>query len=257
AFAFNPPVNLNDNQRRGTVEDDGKIVASGYTDLGGALDNHVFLVRLNADGTLDDTFGGFSDEPTIPATPGVAVFNPFKVDGGYAEAYASGFQASTSSYVVVGYGEATARGSMTGSTLGAGYETTIAQDIVLFRVSTGTSTGIDTSFANNGTQAVQSEGQGFPSSQDRGRHLIVLPDERTVVAGLFGEVPAAVVFDANGQPDTSVFGDGIIELSDPTGTNIEQFYGIALSPDGSRVALSTRNATNNTARLVVLKFAVN
>ncbi len=251
AFTYNATGVLNDNQRRGVIEADGKIVASGYTDLGGALDNHIFLIRLNADGTLDSTFGGFSDEPTITATPGIAVFNPFKVDAGYAEAYASGFQESTSSYIVVGYGEATARGSTTGSTLG--YETTIAQDIVLFRVSSGTSAGIDTSWANTGTQAVQSEGQGFPTNEDRGRHLVVLPDNRTVVAGRFGGVTAAVVFNADGQPDDRVFGDGIIELSDPTVSS--QFFGIALSPEGNRVALST-NTNDAGARIVVLKFAL-
>ncbi|MEM1264307.1 MAG: hypothetical protein AAGH76_18045 [Pseudomonadota bacterium] len=252
AYSFNATGVLNDNNRRGTVEADGKIVSSGYTDLGGVLDNHVFLIRLAADGTLDATFGGFSDEPTITATPGIAVFNPFKVDQGFSEAYAAGFQTSTSSYVVVGYGSATLRdGGVTQSTLG--YESSLQQDVVVFRVSSGTSAGVDTAWANVGTQAIQSEGQGFPTNEDRGRHIVVLPDDRSVIAGRFGGNPAAFVLTVDGQLDQRVFGDGIVELPDDTISS--QFFGIALSPDGNRVALST-NTDDAGARLVILKFAL-
>ncbi|MEM7280469.1 MAG: hypothetical protein AAF438_02385, partial [Pseudomonadota bacterium] len=254
AFSFNATGVLNDNQRRGIVEADGKIVASGYTDLGGVLDNHSFLIRLDVDGTLDATFGGFSDEPTIAATPGIAVFNPFKVDQGFSENYAADFQQGTSSYVAVGYGSATLRdGGVTPSTLG--YQSSLQQDVVVFRVSSGTSTAIDMAFGNTGTQAIQSEGLGYPTNEDRGRHLIVLPDDRIVIAGRFGGNPAAFVLTADGQPDSRVFGDGIIELSDPSGTVGAQFFGLALSPDGNRVALST-NSDDAGARIVVLKLAL-
>ena len=249
AFTYNATGVLDDSQRRGFIEADGKIVAAGYTDLGGTLDNHAFLIRLNTDGTLDADFGGFSDEPSIPATPGIAVFNPFKVDFGYAENYAAGFQQSTSSYIAVGYGAAT--NDTTASTLG--YETSLQQDVVVFRVSSGVSAGIDTSWANTGTQATQSEGRGFPTNEDRGRHLIVLPDDRSVVAGRFGGNPAAFVYTVDGQLDERVFGDGIIELPDPTISS--QFFGLALSPDGDRVALTT-NTNDAGARIVVLKFAL-
>ena len=230
------------------MEADGKIMASGYADLGEGLDNHIFQLRLNTDGTLDSSFGGFSDEPSIAATPGIAVFNPFKVDQGYAEAYGAVYQEGTASYVIVGYGEATARDSVSGSTLG--YETSIRQDMIAFRVSSGNSTGIDTSWGNTGTLAVQSEGQGFPSSEDRGRHIAMLPDDRVVIAGRFGGNAAAFVLTQDGQLDERVGGDGIIELGDSTVSS--QFFGIALSPDGSRVALST-NSSDAGARVVVLK----
>ncbi|MEM9690855.1 MAG: hypothetical protein AAF917_15430, partial [Pseudomonadota bacterium] len=247
AFTYNATGVLNDNNRRGLVEADGKIVSSGYTDLGGALDNHIFLIRLSADGTLDADFGGFSDEPTITATPGIAVFNPFKVDLGYAEAYAAGFQQSTQSYVVVGYGATT--NDTTPSTLG--YETSLAQDVVLFRVSSGVSAGIDTGFGNVGTQAVQSEGRGFPTNEDRGRHIVTLPDDRAVVAGRIGGNPAAFVFTVDGQLDDRVLGDGIVEL--PNETVNSQFFGLAVSPEGNRVALTT-NTNDNGARLVIMKL---
>ncbi|MEM8942350.1 MAG: hypothetical protein AAGC91_09350 [Pseudomonadota bacterium] len=248
AFTYNATGVLNDNERRGLVEPDGKIMSSGYTNLGDGLGNHVFQIRLNVDGTIDANFAGFSDEPTIPATPGIAVFNPFKVDGGFAESYGAAWQEGTASYVIGGYGEATERNLATGSTLG--FETSTRQDMVAFRVSGGTSTAIDMSFANMGSQAVQSEGQGFPTTEDRGRHTVVLPDDRIVIVGRYGGNAAAFVLLPNGQLDTRVGGDGIVELGDSPVSS--QFFGIALSPDGSRVAMST-NTSDAGARIVILK----
>ena len=254
AFTFHSTGTLNDNARRGIVEADGKIVASGYTNLGTGFGNHVVIFRLNTNGTLDSTFGGFSSEPTlVAATPGISVFNPFKVDGGAAECYGIGRQ-STGSYVTTGYGGATSTNSSTGSTLG--YLTTLAPDVVSFRVSGGTATNVDTSWANNGHLAIQGEGKGLPTNEDRGRHLVVLADDRVIQVGRFGGNPAAFVLTANGQLDTSVSTDGIIEL--PHATVNSQFFAAALSEDGSRVAMTTNaEATAAGARLVVLNVAPN
>lgn len=248
AFSFNAAGTLGDNQRRGIVQADGKIVGAGYTNLGGDIRHHVMLIRLNVDGTMDDTFAGYSDEPnTVAATPGLTVFNPFQIDGGFAEAYAVGLQSTTGSYVTAGYGGATGPDR----TSSFGYESYVAQDMVAFRTSTGTSDSFDTTFGNSGHTVIQSEGKGFPSSQDRGRHMVVLPDDRTVVVGYYGNVPAAFVLDIDGAPDTTVFGDGIIELGHDTVSS--QFFGAALSPEGNRVAMTT-NYNENGARLVVVKF---
>ncbi|WP_420468361.1 hypothetical protein [Panacagrimonas sp.] len=247
---FHSTGTLGDNARRGLVEADGKIMSAGYTNLGEGLGNHVILIRLTNTGELDTTFGGFSSEPDlVAAAPGIVAFNPYKDDGGFAECYAA-LPQSSGSFVTTGYGAATSTGSVTGSSLG--YETTLAPDIVAFRVLAGTATDVDTSWGNTGQLAVQSEGKGFPTSEDRGRHLVVLPDDRSIHVGRFGGVPAAVVMTADGQPDTSVFGDGIVELTSDTVDS--QFFGAALSADGKRVALST-NSNANGARLVVLKVA--
>jgi uncharacterized delta-60 repeat protein len=248
AFTFFSTGTENDNARRGIVEDDGKIVAAGYTGASSSgIGNTVILFRLNANGTLDNTFGGFSSEPTlVAATPGIAAFNPFKVDGGVAECYAVGRQ-STGSYVTTGYGGATSNPAPpAGSTLG--YLSTLAQDVVTFRVLGGTATSVDTTWANQGHLAIQSEGKGKPTNEDRGRHLVVLADDRVIEVGRYGGNPAAFVLSANGS---SV---GIIEL--PHATINSQFFGAALSEDGSRVAMTTNaDATNGPsgARLVVLQ----
>ncbi|MEM0911219.1 MAG: delta-60 repeat domain-containing protein [Pseudomonadota bacterium] len=249
AFSFNPFGTLNDNQRRGIVESDGKIVAAGYTNLGGIVRHHAMIIRLNEDGTYDDTFAGYSDEEVlVPARGGLAVFNAFQVDEGFSEVYAVGRQSSTNSYVTAGYGGATRENR--DSTLG--FETTIRPDTVAFRTSTGVSTNFDTTFGSAGASIFQSEGKGFPSADDRGRHMVVLPDDRTVIVGQFGGVPAAFVLTIDGEPDTSVFGDGIIELDNQV-VDV-QFWAAALSPDGSRVAMTT-NFDSDGARLVVIKPA--
>ncbi len=251
-FTFHSTGTETDNQRRGIVEDDGKIVSAGYTGFSNTpgVGNTVILFRLNNIGELDPTFGGFSSEPTlVPETPGIAVFNPFKVDGGVAECYAIGRQ-STGRYVTTGYGGATSTpGPVAGSTLG--YFSTSAPDLVTFRVLgvQGVATGVDTSWANQGHLAIQSEGTGRPvPNEERGRHMVVLGDDRIIQVGRYDGNPAYYVLNANGNQRN------IIEL--PHATVKSQFFAAALSQDGSRVAMTTNadatNAPAGGARLVVL-----
>ena len=248
AFSFHSTGTLTDNARRAMVEADGKVVQAGYTgESSSGLANTVVLFRLNPNGTVDTTFGGFSTEPAVmAATPGYAVFNPFKVDGGGAECYAVGRQ-STGRYVTTGYGGATATGSPTGSTLG--YFTTQAPDLVTFRVQGGTAQSVDTTWANQGHLAIQSEGKTPAPNEERGRHMVVLADDRTIQVGRYDGNPAAFVLNANGGLN------GIVEL--PNGTVNSQFFGAALSPDGRRVAMTTNadatSAPGGGARLVVLQ----
>jgi uncharacterized delta-60 repeat protein len=248
--SFHSTGTLSDNARRGLVEDDGSIVSAGYTNLGEGLGNHVFLIRLNADGTLDTSFGGFvfpedSTEAAGGARPGVAIYNPFKVDGGFAEAYGAA-RLSSGDYVTTGYGRATA--ADTPSTLG--FATTVENDLVPFRVAAD---GLDTSWGNGGAQAVQSEGQGAGSSEEeRGRAVIALADDRTVHAGRFAGEPALYVIKADGELDTSVSDDGIVLLTNQQSNS--QFFNVLPSPDGSRIAATTNDNAAG-ARLVVLSVA--
>lgn len=241
AFSYNSPGDGTDNQRRGVVLPDGKILATGYTNFGGDDRHHVILIQLTADGTLDSGFTGIGDD-IAPAQNGIAVFNPFQVDGGFAEAYAAQPQ-SDGSIVTTGYGRATLPG--TPSTLG--FVESDAQDLVSFRVGNGV---LDSSWGVNGNQAIQSEGQGRSSTEERGRDMVVLNDDRSVHVGRFGGDAAIYVFTADGQLDTRVSDDGIIEL--PNATVTQQFFAAALSPDGQRIAVST-SSDDNGARLVVLE----
>ena len=209
-FSYHSAQSFDDSGRRAGVEADGSIISAGYTNLGDTLRNHVILIRLNPDGTLDESFGGFVEPASsgetvgLTATPGVAVFNPFVDDGGFAECYAAA-RLSDGSYVTTGYGAATGEG--VASTLG--FKTTEAQDVVSFRV---TGAGLDDEWGHGGRQAIQSEGAGLATAEDRGRHVLPLPGDRTLHVGRYGGLPAAFVLTPAGQLDDTVGENGILEL---------------------------------------------
>jgi uncharacterized delta-60 repeat protein len=249
-YTYHSAQTFNEGGRRVHVNADGSILSAGYTNFGEGLRNHVILINLKADGTLDDSFGGFvspqssADAVGLSATPGIAIFNPVIADGGFAEGYAAA-PLSDGSWVTTGYGAATAEA--TPSTLG--FKTTEKQDIVSFRVK---GKELDTSWGNNGSAVVQSEGvEGLVSAEDRGRLVVTLSGDRTAHVGYFGGVPSVVVLDNTGKLDTSVSEDGILALPDDTVS--AQFFGAAVSPDGKNLAVSTNNNAGG-ARLVVLNL---
>ena len=255
AFSYNSKGVLSDGARNGIVEADGKIVSSGYTNLGTGLNNHVILFRLTQAGALDTTFGSFSSEPSVPAEPGVAIFNPLLVDGGFTEAYGVARQ-SDGAYVTTGYGGATAVTTPPrASTLG--YQSTLLPDVVSFRVKNG---ALDTTWGKDGRVVVQSEGKNRATNEDRGRNIVALHDDRVVQVGRYGGASAIFVFTKDGQPDaradagvTELAGaakdDGIIEL--PASEVTAQLFSAATSADGKRV-VATTNADDAGARLVVI-----
>lgn len=134
-FTYQSAQTFNEGGRRITLGADGSIMSAGYTNLGETLRNHLILIHLNPDGSLDENFGGFvfpqssADAVGLTATPGIAIFNPLVGDGGFAEGYAA-VPLSDGSWVTTGYGGATAEA--TPSTLG--YKTTEAPDLVSFRI---------------------------------------------------------------------------------------------------------------------------
>ncbi len=245
-FSFHSTGTFGDNARRGLVEADGSIVSAGYTPLGN-LAAHVVLIRLLPDGKLDPNFGGFvypqssATAVGITATPGVAIFNPFVSNGGFAECYGVA-RLSDGSYVTTGYGGAT--GTAMPSTMG--YVTTTMPDLVTFRVK---GKELDVTWGNKGTMAVQSEGKGKPTTEERGRALVAIAGDRVVEFGRYGGIAAAYVFNNKGQLDTTEGTGGIIEL--PHATIDAQFFNAVTSPDGKRIATVT-NAHEKGARLVVL-----
>ena len=248
-FSYHSAAAFGDNARRAVVESDGSILAAGYTNLGD-LGTHVLLLRLTSEGKLDQSFGNFIDPASsgeavgLKAQPGVAVFNPFAADGGFAECY--GFvKLSDGSYVTTGYGGATGKGVP--STLGL--KTSTAPDVGSFKLTPG-GTALDKTWGNNGILAIQSEGAGQPTTEDRTRGLVALADDRTVQVGRYGGIAAVFVATPQGRLDTSVDGDGIIQLGHPKVD--AQFFSVKLAPDGKHVAVTT-SASPGGARLVVLE----
>lgn len=219
--------NIADNARRGTVFADGSIVSSGYANFGANLGNHIVLIRLLPTGAVDPAFGFGT---TAPGTPGQTKYNPFIATGGSAEAYAVGRQ-SNGRYVTTGYGN-------------SNFDVTSTNvDLIATGVTAG---GVDATYGKSGAFAVQSEtdpaaGLGASPFRDRGRDLIVLPDDRVVHAGVYDEYGALFVFNKNGQRDTGSGTNGVIEYAYPG-----NFFKIAASPDGKKIAATAQSLNQST-----------
>jgi uncharacterized delta-60 repeat protein len=212
------------------VQADGKIVSAGYAPAGG--ENNIVLLRLNSDGTPDNSFGGDGHIlETVLAAPGMT------------EAYGVGRQ-SDGKYVTTGY----AREEAAPATV----------DLVSVRFSPE---GVrDTTWGTSGIFMYNLAGQN-----DRGRNMVVLPDNRVVMVGT--AMPAAgledamvVMLTAAGVRDNSFDQDGV-KFYDFRLSSDEEFFGAALSPDGKVVAAAGYSvpvavdggaAANDDATLLIL-----
>ncbi len=196
-------------------------------------------------------FGWVRDSPQssatavgLTATPGVAVFNPFVGDGGFAERYAAAVQFSDGSWVTTGYGGATGEG--VASTLG--FKTTEAPDHRLsFKVK---GTALDTTYGGDGEVAVQSEGLGL---QHRRGSRAATSWPCRVIAPCISATSAAARSDKQWFSNASASSirrsseDGISSCrTTPFGA---QFFGVdGLSPDGKYVALDQQQQGRAPAR---------
>ena len=179
---------------------DGKVVVAGYATVDGVVVPVLF--RLTAAGALDPGFG----EGGISAR---------KVLGNVTEAYS--VVVAGNRLVTTGYGKDTAEAKVD----------LIANGFTL-------DGALDPSFGAGGTTRVDVAGE-----DDRGRALVALPGGRLVVVGsgkpTGSNLDAMVVrLTAGGSVDPG-YGEGGRKLYDVGGPN-DAFFGVAVSPDGSRVA---------------------
>ncbi len=203
--------NVDDNARKGFVQADGKIFASGYasvpTGAGTQKSNAIVLLRLNDDGTPDTMFG----------TEGVIVSNPFQpadpvnMPWGMAEAYSAGRQ-STGEYVTTGYGRSAASGPV---------------DVVSFRYDAAGAP--DSTWGTMGGFLYDAIGDN-----DRGRNLTVLPDDRVFMVGssatAAGQVDAmALMVTADGVLDATFGTSGV--STHALGRKDQAFFGVASTQD--------------------------
>lgn len=237
----------NDSARHGFVQSDGKIVASGYSALptgvpledgGVQTTNHIVLLRLEANGAPDTTFG----------TNGVVKLNPFSSampatqPWGMCEAYGVVAQ-SGGRYVTVGYGRRAATGTV---------------DLTSVRVD---DQGVrDLSWSGAGVLVVN-----LVDADERGRHATALPDDRVAFVGsgtpLTGNVDALVALaKADGTLDTSFDGDGVRTFA--FGRNDEGFFASAIGPGamtlaaaGYRVGVANNDTENDDAVLALIPLS--
>jgi uncharacterized delta-60 repeat protein len=256
-FTYHTGGTNGDNGRRGIVLADGSILAGGYTNItpGG---NHIIAIKLKSDGTRDMDFGHIANDR------GIIRSNPVIDDGGAAECYAIAVQ-SSGRIVTTGYGSATA--AATNSRFG--YLPTKAPDLVSFAYKADGS-GMDTGWGNVGMFIGQSEELAVARFEERGRDMVVLPDDRLVYVGNFATDPAIYVVTPDGEfdpandvgqllrYDTTTGAEPrlpvtvTVNASGTTSTSTSHFYRVVVSPDGKRIAAST-NQNIKGSLLTILK----
>lgn len=190
------------------IQNDNKLVIAGDVSNGSSFD--FGLIRLNANGTLDTSFG-VNGLRTTGIGPGVDSANAVAID-------------------------ATGRILVAGSAFNAGS--------LDFAVARYTSSGaLDTTYGSSG-KAVISIGSG-----DDVIHGIALQaDGKLVVVGssIQGGTPdfAVARLDANGALDTSFDGDGKLTLA--YGTSSDIAYAVTIQPDGRILVGGSAKVNSNT-----------
>ena len=198
-----------DGARHMIVQADGKIVASGYSNIAGVV--QPVLIRTSAAGVLDKEFG----------KDGVATA---KVLAGVTEAYSVSQQGSD--YIAAGYGR--------------GADAAEKVDLIVYRFK-GNGT-LDTAFGTQGLYRLD-----IAKDDDRARNVTVLPDGRIMATGS-GKKTAAnidaliVLLSKDGAPEKSFGADGAL-ISD-LGGPADAWYGIAVSADKKSVIVAGYKGTD-------------
>lgn len=191
-----------DNPRTVLVQPDGKIVATGYSNISGVV--QPVLIRASAAGVLDKEFG----------KDGVATA---KILEGVAESYAVSAQGSD--YILAGYGR--------------GADTNEKVDLIVYRFKANGSW--DTGFAGKGVYRLD-----IAKDDDRARNVAVLPDGRILAVGS-GKKTAVnidamtVLLSKDGAPEKGFGADGI-QISDLGGPG-DAWFGVTVSADKKSVIL--------------------
>lgn len=198
------------------VQPDGRIVLAGYASSG--TNDDFALVRYDADGSLDGTFG---------------------VDGKVTTVGAAG---ADRIYAIAAYSG--------GRILVGGEMRNTANTSVDFGLARYNANGtLDTSFGSNGVLLTS------PASNSEYVYaLLVLPDGRILAAGEANSDAILVRLLPNGAYDTSfgTAGKSIIQVLSSTDT----IYGMALQPDG-RIVATGRAYNGSNYDLCVLRFLDN
>ncbi|MDQ3799858.1 MAG: carboxypeptidase regulatory-like domain-containing protein, partial [Acidobacteriota bacterium] len=241
------------------IQPDGKTVAAGYSV--NAADRYFFtVVRYNVNGSLDTAFDGDGIITTdVAAGNHLAVSVLIQPDGKIAVAGIYKYNSGESAFLVVRYNadgslDTTFDGDgiafkkigsnnnvvnaaaldLNGNIVLGGYSYNNGQaDFTLLRFSPNGS--VDTSFGNNGVVVTPVETQGSNLYS-----LAVQSDNKIVAGGVYllnfsGDTGFALTrYNADGSPDASFDGDGIVTSN--FGPGEDNIYSIRLQPDGKIIA---------------------
>ncbi|HET9492820.1 MAG TPA: S-layer homology domain-containing protein, partial [Chloroflexia bacterium] len=204
------------------IQDDGKIVMAGHANSVSSSNVNFCLIRMNSDGSIDNTFDG----------DGIVTTDFF---GNTDEAHAVALQAGK--IVVAGYAQVN----------GFNY------DFALARYNPNGS--LDTTFSGDGKATVDIFG-----GDDGAFAMALQPDGQIVAAGGAFYEPSSYNFAvarllSNGDLDTG-FGVGGIKVEDLGGGGIDNANAVAIQPDG-RIVLAGFAPVGGVNRFALARFATN
>lgn len=264
------------------LQDDGKIVVAGNTSAGTSTDFAV--VRYNADGTLDGTFGaggkvttdfgGTNDQAnalaiqsdgrivvvgnaqtgTYPDTTSDFVLARYNADGSLDTTFGTGGRVVTDSGSDIDQlrGVAVRNG---GKIVVAGYSQTggsYAYDFAVAQYNPGGT--LDATFGAGGLVTTP-----IGPAADMGDSMVLQPDGKILVAGcayIAGNSYdfAVVRYDTDGSLD-SQFGTAGIVIT-PIGSNSDRAYGVALLRDG-KIVVAGQSHDGNANDFAVARYTSN
>lgn len=204
------------------LQDDGKILLSGYAYNNSTGVNSMATTRINADGSIDPTFG----------TAG-----KITVNSGNNDDFAVAIAVQTDGKIVMG-----------------GYtyvgENPLRYDLVAVRLNTdGT---FDDNYANNGVAI----GRVLEDGQNYAEQMILQPDDKIILAGYAAEIDnynlAMLRFDTDGNVDTTFGIDGKVS----TDINARPDFGkaITLQPDNKIILAGYSYAPSGVGEIVVARY---
>jgi uncharacterized delta-60 repeat protein len=279
------------------IQQDGKLVAAGTSNIGSDTDRHFALVRYHANGKLDGSFGtGGKATTTIGPGGGVSFGGPHP-GGAFANALAiqkdgklvaAGACAAwpppgCGDFALARYNAngtldtSFGRGGIVTTPIGDGVSAlAIQKDGKL--VAAGRSAGptglgrfalvrynangrLDTSFGRGGKATTQIAGTKRPGYGAGASALAIQQDGKLVAAGWSGNGYVGafwlVRYNANGTLDTS-FGRGG-KATTPTGTCPDCVSALAIQQDGKLVAAGTsyHNQRGNLDRFALVRYNAN
>ncbi len=209
------------------LQSDGKVLVAGRTHAGNSFtDYSLAVVRYDADGTIDQTFG----------MGGKAFFPIISMDD-YSYEVSMAIQSDGKILI-------------SGTTMALGYDTYITVRFTMDGL-------VDTSFGSNG-KVITSLGESFDGNPNA---IAIQPDGKILVGGV-GVGPlsygtwadfALVRYLPDGSPDSSFGINGIVLTPVVSGFSAEWVEDLALQSDGKIIAAGSTSEMNM-SRMAVVRY---